>query len=169
MAYFRDREGRESVTLGLALWAREGILPDYSRELQGGVGRESEVVAEFWHSQLHWVGRGVTVDLQGDSRDGVCGGAPLLCTYGWIMTHIPQMLVLSQRQPFHFSAPLPELSSRNIHLCALRIKTNPHSCCRLFRKALMLKSQSSVVGLIFSFLTWASWAPCMLLVLCFMH
>lgn len=70
-ACFKDSRGR-----ALALWAKEETLLDY---WQGAAG---------WGREWKWSGyralaftaaaggRGVTVDLQGDSRDGVCGGAP---------------------------------------------------------------------------------------------
>lgn len=81
---------------------------------------------------------------------GICVGAPpLLCTYEWIMTHIPQMLILLRCQPFYsLSLPLPEVISRNIHLCTLGIKNNTRSCW-LFRKVSVLKVQSPAVGLSF--------------------
>lgn len=45
---------------------------------------------------------GVTVALQGDSRD-VCGGAPT-ALHIW-MTHVSRMLILLHYQPFYSLSP----------------------------------------------------------------
>lgn len=167
----KDSEGRGSLTFSFDFVGQRGN-PSW---LLAGSSRVGMVVKV---RLLRGLGIYSCIELGGESL-WICkgtpetesvGAPPLLCTYGWIMTHIPQMLVLPHRQPFcSLSPPLPELSNRNIHLCPLWIKTKSRSCCRLFRKALVLKSRSSVVGLILPPSRWASWVPCTLLVLCFMH
>lgn len=87
------------------------------REQQGGDGSGSEAVTRLWHLQLQRDGRGVTVDLQGDSRDGECGGAPT-ALHIWMNHDSYPSDIRSPLQAtlFFSSVPLPELSSRNIHL-----------------------------------------------------
>lgn len=114
--------------MALALWVKEGILLDYWRGAAGW-GWEWE-----WSGYIALAftaargGRGVTVDLKGDSRDESVygGGLPQrLCTYGWIMTHFlqrlpPFLLTTTTKLPCYSPfLPLLELSSRNIHLYTL--------------------------------------------------
>lgn len=106
-------KGGNALHIALALCPKRESFLITCGEQQGGDGSGSEVVTWLWHLQLHQGGGELLSICKGSSEEECVGAPPLLCTYGWIMTHILQMLFLPHPQSFYsLSLPLPELYSR---------------------------------------------------------